>query len=199
MAYCVAILAEVTVKTMKVATMELSSLREYESNARRHGERNMAIIRSSLSNFGQVEPLVVQRATGIVIGGNGRLSAMRELGWQTAEVVLLDIDDAQMAKLSVALNRSAELSTWDNESLYETLRDLGEGELDDLGFSTHELEALAAWAPGAEDEDKIDDYDGATDTYTIKISGVRADDKDRLLRKVQDCVADEQGVKVVLN
>jgi hypothetical protein len=31
--------------------------------------------------------LIVQRSTGRVIGGNGRLVAMRELGWAECDVV----------------------------------------------------------------------------------------------------------------
>ena len=47
------------------------------SNAREHGTENMEAIVGSLKRFQQVEPLVVQKSTGRVIGGNGRLVAMR--------------------------------------------------------------------------------------------------------------------------
>ncbi|MBA2557275.1 MAG: hypothetical protein H0V12_08040 [Chloroflexi bacterium] len=40
----------------------------------------MEAIAASLRRFEQVEPLVVQKATGRVIGGNGRLVAMKKLG-----------------------------------------------------------------------------------------------------------------------
>ena len=42
---------------------------------------------ASLRRFGQAEPLVVQAKTGRVIGGNGRLVAMRKLAWKDCDVV----------------------------------------------------------------------------------------------------------------
>ena len=59
--------------------VRLASLAEDPLNARTHDSRNLAGIRSSLQTFGQREPLVVR--DGVVVGGNARLRAMRELGW----------------------------------------------------------------------------------------------------------------------
>lgn len=58
----------------------LDALHLDPADARQHGERNLEAIMGSLQRFGQREPLVVQAKTGRVIGGNGRLLAMRELG-----------------------------------------------------------------------------------------------------------------------
>jgi ParB-like chromosome segregation protein Spo0J len=60
--------------------MPLADLHLDASNARQHNERNLEAIKGSLARFAQVEPLVVQKSTGRVIGGNGRLVAMRALG-----------------------------------------------------------------------------------------------------------------------
>lgn len=83
----------------------LDSLHPDPANARKHDERNIAAISASLRQFGQVEPLVVQASTGKVIGGNGRLEAMRKDGATHADVVELDIDDTQATALGIALNR----------------------------------------------------------------------------------------------
>jgi ParB-like chromosome segregation protein Spo0J len=61
---------------MNLELVPLDDLHQDPGNVRTHGERNMEAIRESLSQFGQVEPLVVQEKTGRVIGGNGRLEAM---------------------------------------------------------------------------------------------------------------------------
>jgi len=47
-------------------------LQEDPDNARKHSHANLAAIRKSLENFGQVQTLCVRAGTGIVIGGNGR-------------------------------------------------------------------------------------------------------------------------------
>jgi hypothetical protein len=73
----------------------LTELHADPANARLHGERNMEAITASLQRFGLAEPLLVQRSTGRVIGGNGRLVAMRALGWTECDIVEVDLDDTQ--------------------------------------------------------------------------------------------------------
>ena len=66
---------------LAIRRVPLASLHLDPANARLHGEENLAAIVGSLKRFGQAEPLVVQKPTGRVIGGNGRLVAMKKLGW----------------------------------------------------------------------------------------------------------------------
>ena len=113
------------------------------ANARQHGERNLASIRSSLQRFGQAEPLVVHKGTGRVIAGNGRVAAMRELGWGECDVVEVDADEVTATALGIALNRTGELAEWDVAalgSLLETLRT--ENALEGVGFDESEIDEL---------------------------------------------------------
>ena len=59
--------------TLTVRRVPLESLHLDPANARSHGPENMDAIVASLRRFGQADPLVVQKKTGRVIGGNGRL------------------------------------------------------------------------------------------------------------------------------
>jgi len=87
------------------------------------------------------QPLVVHKPTGRVIGGNGRLTAMRALGWTHADVVELDMSDTQATALGIALNRTAELAEWDLPSLGKLLESLqADGSLDGVGFDADELQ-----------------------------------------------------------
>jgi DNA modification methylase len=101
--------------------MPLDSLHEDPANARMHSAKNLEAIRGSLLEFGQVEPLVIQQSSRKVIGGNGRLRVMRELGWTHAKVFEFACTDAQATALGIALNRTAELATWDQKALDELL------------------------------------------------------------------------------
>ena len=67
---------------LKVKRVPLDTLHLDPANARVHPEENLAAIEASLRRFGQAEPLVVQAKSGRVIGGNGRLVAMKKLGWR---------------------------------------------------------------------------------------------------------------------
>jgi ParB-like chromosome segregation protein Spo0J len=71
---------------LSIRRVPLDTLVLDPANARQHGEPNLDAIRASLTRFGQAEPLVVQRATRRVIGGNGRLVAMRALGWTESRI-----------------------------------------------------------------------------------------------------------------
>jgi len=123
----------------------LDSLHLDPANARTHGERNLDSIRSSLQRFRQAEPLVVQKSTGRVIGGNGRLVAMRSLGWSECDVVEVDVDDLTATALGIALNRTSELAEWDLSALGTLLESLHEeNALEGVGFDESEIDELLA-------------------------------------------------------
>src|SRR5262249_22606870 len=104
--------------------------------------RNLAAIGDSLRTFGQVEPLVVQKSTGRVIGGNGRLEVLRKNGAAECDIVEVDVNDTQAAALGIALNRTAELAEWDDGSLAKTTQPLPDDAMAVTGFTDAELDAL---------------------------------------------------------
>jgi hypothetical protein len=129
---------------LEVVRLPLSELKELPGNARTHDERNLIAIKASLERFGQVEPLIVQRGTNYVVGGNGRLQAMRELGWEFASCTVQDLSEEETRALALALNRTAELAGWDVETLGHTLQFLRERdwELPILGWEEPDLPPL---------------------------------------------------------
>jgi len=130
---------------MQIQRVATSSLSFWPENARKHGPVNHEAIKQSLTAFGQAEPLVVQMTTNRVIGGNGRLAAMRELGWTECDVVFLDLDDVKAAALGVALNRTGELAEWNDETLAKILTEIdARGELATVGFDQDDLTELLA-------------------------------------------------------
>jgi len=131
--------------TLKIKRVPIDSLHLDPANARVHPDENLDAIEASLRRFGQAEPLVVQAKTGRVIGGNGRLVVMKKLGWTECDVVELDIDDLTATGLGIALNRSAETASWDEETLGRLLRELQtEDALGGVGFTDDEVEDLLA-------------------------------------------------------
>ena len=128
---------------LEIRRVALEALHLDPANARLHGEVNLEAIKASLARFGQAEPLVVHKATGRVIGGNGRLVAMRELGWTSCDVVELTISELQATALAIALNRTAELAEWDQETLSRLLVELRDAdELQGVGFSNDDIDSL---------------------------------------------------------
>jgi hypothetical protein len=119
--------------------VKIDELHEDPANARIHPENNLADIRASLKEFGQVEPLVVQKSSGKVIGGNGRLKVMRDLGWTECDVAYVDVSPAKQIALGLALNRAGEQAQWDEQQL-KTLIDELDGDVGELDQMLTDLE-----------------------------------------------------------
>lgn len=136
-----------------IVHVETSTLTEDPSNARQHGPTNTSAVRASIRQWGFVEPLVVQRSSNQVIGGNLRLQVAREMGTHTVPVVYVDLNKKEAAALGIALNRTSELAEWNYETLSEILQGFKEDSLDDLlaasGWSDDDLSNLinAQWNP----------------------------------------------------
>ncbi|NOT01915.1 MAG: ParB N-terminal domain-containing protein, partial [Phycisphaerales bacterium] len=139
---------------MNVRTAKIDEIHADPTNARRHGEKNLDAIAKSLQVYGQVEPLVVQKSSGRVIGGNGRLEVLRRGGASECDVVELDLDDTQARALSLALNRTSELAEWDDDALASALSylRLENVDLGSLGFDDIDLAKLLDMPEVIEDE-----------------------------------------------
>jgi len=133
------------IETLSINRVPIETLHLDSANARQHNDINMESIIGSLKRFGQAEPLVVQASTGKVIGGNGRLVAMKQLGWTECDIVEIEIDEIGATALGIALNRTAELAEWDNETLAKLLDELRtEDALDGIGYVTDDIDLILA-------------------------------------------------------
>lgn len=125
----------------------LKELHEDPKNARKHDERNIVAIASSLARFGQQKPIVAN-GDGFIIAGNGTFAAATRMGWTHLAVVRFDRDaPAEQLGYAITDNRSAELASWDDVILAEalaTLNEENEGVLVDFGFNEEEFMALQA-------------------------------------------------------
>jgi DNA modification methylase len=154
---------------LQIRRVPIESLHLDPANARSHPQRNLDAIKGSLARFGQAEPLVVLKRTGRVIGGNGRLVAMKAMGWTECDIVEVDLSDVEAAALGVALNRTAELAEWDDEALATIVASLKiEDALDGIGFDPDEINELLAKVNGLPDvtEDEAPALPDAAATHT---------------------------------
>lgn len=142
---------------LTVETVPIAALSEDPENAMRHSGDNLARIRNSLERFGQVEPLVVMEESGRVIGGNGRLAVMREMGVKSVDVVRYAGSEEEARALALALNQSAEGRAWDTVQLAQQLEGLPSELRDAAGWDEKGLAAAlndAAKAVLAEGEER---------------------------------------------
>jgi DNA modification methylase len=139
---------------VKTERVTVASLLFDPANVRKHGERNLDSIKSSLARFGQQKPIVVD-ADGIVRAGNGTLMAAKALGWDEIEIVRTNLRGSEATAYAIADNRTAELAEWDEVALAEQLAAL---QIDDetlaaaTGFDASEIERMALPVDVVEDE-----------------------------------------------
>jgi DNA modification methylase len=148
-------LAEKAPDDLRIEYRPVASLIPYARNARTHSEAQVALIAGSIREFGFVNPVLVDGASGI-IAGHGRLMAARLLGMNRVPVVeLAYLTETQKRALVLADNRLAEAAGWDKELLALEVVDLGElgVDLGSLGFEAAELAALSASGPDPREEE----------------------------------------------
>ena len=116
----------------------------YERNARTHSQEQVAQLAASISEFGFLNPILVDSKDGI-IAGHGRLAAAKDMGLAEVPVVVLDhLSEAQKRAYVIADNKLALNAGWDESLLRLELTDLGELDFDLslIGFSEDELAEL---------------------------------------------------------
>jgi hypothetical protein len=147
---------------LPVRRVRLDEIHADPKNLRTHDARNVALLAASLHEHGQVEPLVIQSSSGRIIGGHGRLDAMRQLGWRECDVVALDIDDVKARALAIRLNRLPETSGW-TSALAETIASLEADGYDPavLGFDDAEIDRLFGTKPPVDEDESGDDAETA--------------------------------------
>jgi ParB family chromosome partitioning protein len=129
---------------MKFQTIAVADLSLDPSNVRKHSRRNLDAIKASLRKFGQQKPIVVD-AKGIVLAGNGTLTAAKELGWTEIQIVRTDLEGVEATAFAIADNRTAELAEWEEDKLNAVLRSLQDEGVDlaDLGYSPVDIDQFA--------------------------------------------------------
>jgi ParB-like chromosome segregation protein Spo0J len=135
----------------ELVAVPIGALRTDPGNTRRHDRRSIEAIKASLDKFGQHKPVIV-RKDGTVLAGNGTLTAAQELGWKRIGRTVFDGSETEALALAIADNRSAELSTWDEDALAKALESLNQQtagfDPTKLGFEETEfLKLLSRLAP----------------------------------------------------
>ena len=93
--------------TSELQLVPLNKLVPYQNNARTHSPEQINKLRSSLREFGFINPVIIDRDFGI-IAGHGRVLAAREEGITEIPCVFADhLTEAQKKAYILADNRMA--------------------------------------------------------------------------------------------
>ena len=144
--------------TERFEKVDIDRLIPYARNARIHSKEQILQLRSSLREFGFVNPIICDKDYNI-IAGHGRVLAAKAEGLTEIPCVFVEhLTEAQKKAYILADNRLALNAGWDEELLaleFADLKDLG-FDLEITGFDAAEIEKLFA---DSGDDVEDDDFD----------------------------------------
>lgn len=157
-------------ENLKIVQVGVHELKPATYNPRKWTDEAISGLKESISRFGLVDPILVNRADNrknIVIGGHFRLKVAKDLGYKEVPVVYLNIPDINKEKeLNIRLNKN--LGDWD----INLLADFDESFLSELGFSSEDLDDIFE----VEDDPEIFDLQKELKKLNIKNISVKKGD-----------------------
>ena len=143
---------------MDIQTLPVAKLIPADYNPRKDlkpGDPEYEKLKRSIMEFGYLEPVIWNKATGHVVGGHQRLKVLIDTGTTDVECVVVEMSEEKEKALNVALNKIS--GEWDKDKLSLLIADLQGADFDVslTGFDAPELDALFkdAQRNGVHDDD----------------------------------------------
>lgn len=159
--------------TEELKLIDIDELIPYANNARTHSKDQINKLRSSLREFGFINPILIDKDYNI-LAGHGRVMAAREEGIKEVPCVLVEhLTEAQKKAYILADNRLAMDAGWDDELLALELENLKEldFDIDFTGFDAAEIDELFSNIHDKDVQDDDFDVDAALEEESISKQG----------------------------
>lgn len=195
---------------MEIKEVPIKDLKRAEYNPRIIDKQKRQALKSSMAEFGMLEPLVINTYPGrenVVIGGHQRIEIAEEAKMETIPVVEVDLPREKEMALNIALNKIH--GTFHTPKLKRLIQELSkDAPTGTMGFSTAELGNLTApiTIPEPAAFAKVPDGDEPEDTQmTFNLARpqrVRIREAMQHIRKLKDVptnknLAEHEGASIV--
>ncbi|MFL6228043.1 MAG: hypothetical protein ACJ741_04630 [Pyrinomonadaceae bacterium] len=175
--------------------LPLSAVREDPNNEFIHPEPQIESLMLGLTTYGQQRAVIIDQEE-VVIAGEGVLTAMRRLGWETGRFKYSALTGAMRAAYRQLDNMSQRLARLNETILAANLAGIAEAQgpafdFKALGFDDESFaRALdpGAWTGRVLDLSLIGDYDPNAETFVIKVAEVEPADVDLLLMRLGEAL-----------
>ena len=129
---------------MEFKKIKISDLVPASYNPRKKlkpGDKEYEKIKSSIQEFGYVDPIIVNFDMTI-IGGHQRATVLQSLGYLEIDCIIVNVDKTKEKALNIALNKIT--GEWNKELLADLIKDLQAADFDIsfTGFEPPEIEQL---------------------------------------------------------
>ena len=200
---------------MIIKNVQIDSIYPYPENPREIEEGQFEKLKKSLTEFGFVEPLVVnlredssfkdKEKVLTVVGGNMRLRAAKSLGLKEVPIFEINISKHKEAILNIGLNRI--VGKWDISKLEKMVYELSDKELNlDLELTGLENWELQLYNPAEDiDDEEVASIVGTDEkpTYILKVVFANEEDFTKTSRiiggdkRVRNIVRGEKLIKLL--
>ncbi|MCC2087907.1 ParB N-terminal domain-containing protein [Mammaliicoccus sciuri] len=131
------------IKDLSIVTMQLKDLKPANYNPRvalTESDPEYQRIKSSIEQFGYVDPIIWNEQTNNIVGGHQRYTVLTNMGVEQVAVSVVNMNEEDEKVLNIALNKIE--GDWDDERLKEVLETISDDKLQLTGFDEDEIEAL---------------------------------------------------------
>jgi len=131
---------------MKIEKKAIAEINRAAYNPRvelQPGDRAYEKLKRSIEEFGYVEPIIINKVTGNVVGGHQRLTVLEDIGVTEVDCVIIEVDEVKEKQLNLALNKVS--GEWDRDKLKDLFLDLEIEDDIDLsltGFDDFEIDNI---------------------------------------------------------
>jgi len=126
---------------LKIEKVDINTLISPDYNPRDITPAEMEKLKTSIQEFGYVDPIIVNDVNNHIIGGNQRYEALKELEYNEVDVVYIHEEDINREKaLNIALNKIS--GEFDEVKLNQIFTDFeleGFNQTELTGFNTEEI------------------------------------------------------------
>jgi DNA modification methylase len=151
-----------TKEDLKIELVDISSIKPYEKNPRKHSKKQVQQIANSILKFRFLNPGAVDDKN-VLIAGHGRYEALKLLGKTKMPVIRVKhLSEAQIKAYRIADNKIAENAEWDDNLLKVELSELSElaletdFEIEVTGFEMAEIDSIIDGDDAPPEDDPLD-------------------------------------------
>lgn len=126
---------------MKIINKDINEIVPYENNAKLHPKEQIEQIKNSILEFGNNDPIAIDE-NNVIIEGHGRYEALKELGFDKVNVIVLDeLSEEQKNAYRIVHNQLTMNTDWDINKLKEELNTISL-DMSLLGFNENLLDEV---------------------------------------------------------
>lgn len=101
---------------LQIIHRPLQELKPSQNAVRKEKKKHVERLKASIERFGMVRPILARGNE--IVDGHSLVAAARELGLETVPCIdVSHLDDREVRLLRIALNKTQELGTWDEQAL----------------------------------------------------------------------------------